>query len=112
MDCLVLGGLELPDCLWGEKKEKKSPAHSVLVEGHHVCCFNWEYACCVLLNIKSAQKFWNILETIDFWNYLEIRCIVLYTIAKHVLFAFQCYLNCNHSHFRVEILPYGGGRVI
>ena len=45
-----------------------------------------------LFYIKSAQKVWNILKTMYFLGYLEIMCIVLYTIAKLLLSALQCYV--------------------
>ncbi len=49
--------------------------------------------------IKPSQKVWNIFKIIYFWSYFEMRCIVLYTIAKRVPFASQCYFICNHGQF-------------
>ena len=34
------------------------------------------------------------------YSYLDMRCIVLYTIAKCALSAFKCYLICNTSQFQ------------
>ena len=42
-----------------------------------------------------------------FWIYLEMRCIVLYTIAKCILSALQCYLICNINSCRAEIKWWG-----
>ena len=54
-------------------------------------------------NKVSTKKVWNILETIilkHFWSYLDMRCIVLYTIDMHVLSALKCYYICHHRQFQ------------
>ncbi len=57
---------------------------------------NRHYTCTIKFfqEIKSPQKVWTVLKTVYFWSYLEMRFIVLYTIAKRVLFA---YLICTHN---------------
>ncbi len=58
------------------------------------------------VSTKSLKYFGNH----NFWCYLmEMRCIALHTITKHVLSALQCYLICTHSQFQSWSLPFGGG---
>ncbi len=58
--------------------------------------------------LKSPQKVWNILKTLYFWSYLEMRFIVLYTIAKRVRFATSF---VTIARFIADILPLRGGKV-
>ncbi len=57
--------------------------------------------------LKSALKVWNIVDTLYFWCYLEMRCVVFYIITKSVFSALQCYLICNSSqYYRLNICLY------
>ncbi len=54
----------------------------------------------LLIELKSAQKVWN------FWSYLDMRCIVLHTIEKHVLSALQYLIIYNHSQFHSSYIAF------
>ncbi len=59
----------------------------------------------VFVTIRSPQKVWNILETINFWSYLRSGCIVLHTTFL------QCHSFVPITVFSAQILPLEGGGV-
>ena len=56
---------------------------------------NYSFCMQKLFSLYSAQEVWNIVVTIHFWSYFEMRCIVLYTPLQSVfqISALQCHLN-------------------